>query len=122
MILLSSPRPSLRIPVMKCHPAIERNSLLNTQNTARSKKYARQKKTRQKENVSHGSAPTKFQKTQLVTLTGHGLPGRQYGNGRVTPPKVEGYCEQFGVLIVAMASGVYTNIKIITLCILNVHR
>lgn len=63
-----------------------------------------------------------FRRRKLVTVAGHGPPGRQYGNGRVTPPKAEGYCEQFRVLTVAMASGVYTNIKIITLCILNVRR
>lgn len=36
--------------------------------------------------------------------------------------KAEGYCEQFGVSTVVTASGVYTNIKIITLRILNVRR
>lgn len=61
-----------------------------------------------------------FRRCQLVTVTRHRPPGKQYGHGRVAPPKAEGYCEQFGVLIVAMASGVYTNIKILTLCILNV--
>lgn len=63
-----------------------------------------------------------FRRCKLVTGTGHRPPGRQYGNGRVAPPKAEGYCEQFGVLIVAMASGVYTNMKITTLCVLNVRR
>lgn len=63
-----------------------------------------------------------FRRCKLVTVTGHGPPGRQYGNGRVTPAKAEGYCEQFGVSTVATASGVYTNIKIITLRILNVRR
>lgn len=38
---ISSSNLSFCILVMNCHPAIEKNSILNTQNMAKCKKYAR---------------------------------------------------------------------------------
>lgn len=125
---LSTSDPALQPRLIPLYPYDETSPSHRTEFTTQHKNMARSKsmpggRNRTKRECVTVTQPLQsFRRCKLVTVTGHGPPGRQNGNGRAAPPRVKGYCEQFRVSIVAMASGVYTNMKITTLCVLNVRR